>query len=375
MRKPVLFRVTNNLGIGGVQRRLRSLLPLLTSDFEVHIVTYKDRGIFFDELSALGVHTHFLPRKGHWNPIDIGKLARLFRLHGAQIVHTHSFGGNISGILAASLARVPVRVAQVHLCDQHWYGATIARRTKQILEETLLHRLLTDRILFVSQESRDYFRRHTRLPDDRLTVLHNGLDLPDATPPASRAELGLPDGPRLIGFVGRVTSGKGLDLFLEIARQAARQSPHAYHFLVVGTGGDLPRHQQWAREHALDDHVTFLGERRDIHRCYAALDCLLFCSEHGVEGMPGVMLEACAHGLPILARRATPVEEIRAYYDRILFWNPERPATAQLDAAMALPEADQTRLRAEFSIAAMRDRTMALYRELLTAKRSRTCAC
>ena len=371
MRKPVLFRVTNNLGIGGVQRRLRSLLPLLTPDFEVHVVTYKDKGVFFDELSALGVHTHFLPRKGHWSLGAIRRLARLFQSRNADIVHTHSFGGNIFGILAAALARTPVRVAQVHLSKLHWYGKTAFRRRKQMLEETLLHRMFTDRILFVSGESRDYFQRHTGLPAELLTVLHNGLELPEAVQPGPRSELGLPEGPRLVGFVGRITPGKGLDLFLDIARQAEAHAPGSYHFPVIGTGHDLPIHQRRTQEHGLEHCVTFLGERRDMHRCYAALDCLLFCSDHGIEGMPGVMLEACAHGLPILARRTTPVEEIRLYYDRILFWDPTRPVPEQLEAALAMPVADQGRLRAEFSIAAMRDRTVALYHELLTTGRAR----
>ena len=120
--KPVLFRVTNNLKIGGVQRRLRALLPLLTDRYDVHVVTYKERGVFFDELAQLGVHVHFLPRKGHWDPVAIWKLARLFRRHHADIVHTHSFGRNIFGILAAALARVPVRIGQVHSRDTgHFY--------------------------------------------------------------------------------------------------------------------------------------------------------------------------------------------------------------------------------------------------------------
>ena len=122
MTKPVLFRVTNNLNIGGVQRRLRSLLPRLLPYYDVHVVTYKDKGIFFDELASLGVKSHFIPLKGKWDPVGIYKMSRLFKKYNAQIVHTHSLGGNISGILAAAMAKVPVRVAQVHLCHLHWYA-------------------------------------------------------------------------------------------------------------------------------------------------------------------------------------------------------------------------------------------------------------
>ena len=365
MRKPVLFRVTNNLKVGGVQRRLRALLPLLTEHYEVHVVTYKEKGAFFDELAALDVHTHFLPRKGHWSPLAIRKLAALFRKHQADIVHTHSFGGNIFGILAAALARVPVRIGQVHLSELHWYGRTPLRRKKQMFEETIVHRLFSHKILFVSRESRDYFQRHTRLPDSMLRILHNGLDLPDEATAAHRTELGIPEDRSLIGFVGRLSKGKGAAEFLEMAAEANQSDPDAFHFVVIGDGEGLAKHREKTRQLGVEQAVTFLGERRDIHRCYAALDCLVFCSEPGVEGMPGVVLEACAHGLPILARRTAPIEEIREYYDRILFMDSRKPASESLKAALALPPAEGSRLRTEFSIEAMRDRTTALYNELL----------
>jgi glycosyltransferase involved in cell wall biosynthesis len=364
MHKPVLFRVTNNLKVGGVQRRLRALLPLLTNHYDVHVVTYKDRGVFFEELADQGVRTHFLPRRGHWDPAGIRKLSRLFREHKADIVHTHSFGGNIFGILGAALARVPVRIAQVHLSELHWYGATALRRRKQMLEETLVHRLFSHRILFVSRESRDHFQRHTGLPGSMLQILHNGLDLPESAEVAPRCELGVPEGRRLVGFVGRISRGKGAESFLTMAEEAVRSEPGKFHFVVIGDGDGLPRHREWVSDRGLGQDITFLGERRDIHRCYAALDCLAFCSDPGVEGMPGVMLEACAHGLPILARRTAPVEEISEYYDRIAFMENTVPAATQLQATLALPPADVTRLREEFSIEAMRDRTIALYEEL-----------
>lgn len=350
--------------IGGIQRRLRALLPLLTDDYDVHIVTYKDKGVFFDELAELGVKTHFLPRKGHWSPAAIWKLARLFRKHRADIVHTHSFGGNIFGILAAALARVPVRIGQVHLCELHWNGTSTLRRKKQMLEERLVHRLFSHKVLFVSRESRDYFQKHTGLPGVMLTVLHNGLALPDAIRPAPRTELDLPEDRKLIGFVGRISRGKGVTRFLDIARQACGQAQGKFHFVVIGDGDGVPRHKEWVLENGLERDVTFLGERHDIHRCYAALDCLVFCSDPGVEGMPGVILEACAHGLPILALRTAPLEEVRDYYARIAFLDESVPAGRQLELTLAMPPAEQAALRREFSIEAMKARTISLYEEL-----------
>lgn len=369
MDKPVLFRVTNNLNIGGVQRRLRALLPLLTEQYEVHVVTYKERGVFFEELATLGVHTHFLPRRGTWDPMAIWRLAQLFRKHNADIVHTHSFGGNVFGLLSAALARVPVRIGQVHLCALHWYGKTVWRRKKQALEERLIHRFFSQRILFVSQESREFFQKHTGLPDSMLVLLHNGFDLPDAVMPISREDLGIPQDRVIIGFVGRIAHGKGLECFLEMARNAQGQAPGKFHFLVIGSGCGLNAKKSWVREQGLEKTITFLGERREIHRYYATLDGLAFCSDPGVEGMPGVVLEACAHGLPILARRSAAIEEIHGYYPRITFFDEDLPTSVHLENALLRPSVDPAPLRQEFSIEAMRQRTHSLYAELLSQVR------
>ncbi len=364
MNKPVLFRVTNNLKVGGVQRRLRALLPLLTEHYEVHIVTYKDKGVFFDELAELGVHTHFLPRKGHWNPVAIWRLARLFRKHRADIVHTHSFGGNIFGILAAALARVPVRIGQVHSRGLHWYGKSPFRRWKQCAEERSVLGIFAHHVLCVSQETMDYFQQKTGLPRTMLSVMHNGISFEPCQRSRRLFDLGVPQGRPLVGFVGRLTGGKGLTFFLRFAAKALQEREGAFHFAILG-GGDPCPYRQLCKELGISEHVTFTGEMLDMRTVYPELDMLLFTSEPAHEGMPGVVLEACSHGLPVLARRTAPVEEIRGYYDRIAYVDDAAPASEQLERTILLPPDDSGRLRGEFSIEAMRDRTVQLYGDLL----------
>lgn len=364
MSKPVLFRITNNLNVGGVQRRLRALLPLLADHYEVHVVTYKGRGIFFEELADLNIKMHFLPCNGHWSPLYIHKIAKLFKDYKAEVVHTHSFGANISGILAAAMARIPVRIAQVHSGSMHWYGKSKIRRKKQIIEETIVHRFFTHKVLFVSQESRDNFQHCTGLSDAKLQILHNGFPLPDDFTPAPRAELGGSKDRKLIGFVGRLVHCKGVEKFLDMAREASTKAPGQYHFVIIGDGPGLPQHQSWVRKQNLTHDITFLGERRDIHRYYGALDCLIFCSDPGVEGMPGVVLEAATHGLPLLVEKTAPIEEIKKYYKRMLYIDRKQSIKSLLEKTLSLPPTNTAELINEFSIMAMKNRTLELYEQL-----------
>jgi len=363
MTKPVLFRVTNNLNIGGVQRRLRSLLPRLLPYYDVHVVTYKDKGIFFDELASLGVKTHFIPLKGKWDPVGIYKMSRLFKKHNAQIVHTHSLGGNISGILAAAMARVPVRIAQVHTM-LHWYGKTKLRRQKQIIEEAIVHKLFTHKVVFVSKNTRNYFQKKTQIAPKKLVILHNGIDL-DAlldTPSSDSKIINLKkDKKKIIGFVGRLIAGKGISVLLEFAQNLSDNDN--YLFLVVGSGPKQNYIKKFIHDNQLSN-ILLAGEISNIGTVYHSLDCLFFASRDNFEGMPGVVLEACAFGLPILARKSKPIEEIGQYYKRIHFIDKTVEPEKTLQATLDMPACDLTHFKKEFSIGSMVNKTLNLYTSL-----------
>jgi glycosyltransferase involved in cell wall biosynthesis len=375
MKKHVLFRVNNNLKIGGIQRRLRNLLPRLTDDFEVHVVTYRHKGVFWDELSDLGVHTHFVPIRAKWSPFGIYRLNQLFRQYRADIVHTHNLGGNITGILAAALAGVPAKIGNVHQRGNHWYAKGVIRRQKQIIQEAMVHRLFTDKVLFVSRESLDYFQQKTRLPDQKLMLLHNGLEFDQTAskqnPSALKKKLGIPESKKIVGFVGRITQGKGVEYFLEFAKKVLDVS-EAYVFVVVGgkdekgLKGFKEKVKNWGKE----SRILFTGEQKDVYDFYRLFDCFLFCSEAEWEGMPGVVLEACSCGLPVISRRNRPVEEIKTYYPNIQFIEDTSQPVQLVKTAMAMPPPDMAPFYREFSIETMVSRTKSLYVELMGEKRN-----
>jgi glycosyltransferase involved in cell wall biosynthesis len=264
-----------------------------------------------------------------------------------------------------------VRVGQVHLCDLHWYGKNRWRRKKQILEETLIHRTLTQKVLFVSEQSRDHFQRHTKLPDSMLEILHNGMEFPDrfALNPVSRSTLGIDKHEIVIGFVGRIAKGKGLEYFIDFASRIIEAEREKYRFVVIGSGSNMDKWKALAFKKGLANRLLFLGERKDVFNLYPLIDCLLFTSDPTTEGMPGVVLEACSFGLPILARRSPTLNEVAEYYSRLTFINESETPANDLKRALALPEANQTDFRNEFSLAAMKNRTVDLYFRLLKQQR------
>ncbi|WP_457571659.1 glycosyltransferase, partial [Desulfovulcanus sp.] len=257
------------------------------------------------------------------------------------------------------------RIGQVHLSLMHWYARSGLHRKKQIFEEKIVHKLFTHKIVFVSKESLNYFQKKTKLPKNKLIIIHNGFELPTSTDIKFSLKKKYIDhaNQKLIGFIGRIAKGKGLNFFIHFAQKILKQDNKQYKFLIIG-GGNLDTWQKYVRDNKLSKHILFLGEKKNISNYYRILDCLLFTSEPFAEGMPGVVLEACAFGLPILARPSEPIREIKEYYSRIKFINDQKTPAENLNAALSLPPCTLDNLKKEFSIENMLKNTLNLYNSL-----------
>ncbi|MEG6504343.1 glycosyltransferase [Nitratidesulfovibrio sp. 1201_IL3209] len=378
-KRPVVFRLTNSLHYGGVASRLRAVLPLLLDEFEVHVVTYRTPGAFAPELADRGVRVHHLPIPTKWSPTGIVRLARMLRAHGASVLHNHSFSANVTGALAGALAGTPVRIGQIHTLKSHWYDNP-AHRAKQRIEEMLIHRVLSTRVLHVSHESLRYFSAHMPLAAARFEVLHNGVDFSALVPRKEagqlRAELGISPRARVVGNVGRVTGCKRLELILSTAARALAHNPDMVFVIVGGSRRQAEGLCRQADEMGIGGKVICPGETPHPGDYYNIFDAFIFTSPPGSEGMPGAVLEAASFGMPIVAIRTDTLEEMAEWYDGFHFitedCDPVQELAAQLAAALAAPRPDPARLRAHFSIQSMADRTRSLYHRLLRQHADRT---
>jgi glycosyltransferase involved in cell wall biosynthesis len=109
--------------------------------------------------------------------------------------------------------------------------------------------------------------------------------------------------------VGRLAPAKNHGRLLEIFAAIRNGSPSSW-LLVVGEGTDNPEGEvvRAVGRLGIEDRVLFLGFRTDVPRLLKASDALLLPSRW--EGLPGVVLEACAAGLPVLATDLPGVREI-----------------------------------------------------------------
>lgn len=183
----------------------------------------------------------------------------------------------------------------------------------------------------------------TFAPDLDVQIIPNGVDAARFFPGQR------PPGPARLLTVGRVVHQKGVDLTL---RALAGLRDLEWTFEVVGDGPQRAALQDLARELGIADRVTFAGWKpnTDLPDLYRRADLFVFPSRH--EGMPNVVLEAMASGLPVVASAIAGNEELVLPEQTGLLVPPGDVEALRLALRRLVPDAD---LRARLG-AAGRDR-------------------
>jgi UDP-glucose:(heptosyl)LPS alpha-1,3-glucosyltransferase len=159
----------------------------------------------------------------------------------------------------------------------------------------------TPEIVAISRRGAEEITRLYGVPDTRLTVIYNGVDLDRYHPDnrghfraGARAEAGMAGDAWLVLFAGSGFERKGLMTAIEAL---ARLDDRNARLLVVGKGDARP-YKALADGLGVATRVTWLGPRPDIERWYAAADALALPTRY--EPFGNVHLEALASGLPVV---------------------------------------------------------------------------
>jgi glycosyltransferase involved in cell wall biosynthesis len=242
--------------------------------------------------------------------LSLLQLYRIIRRERFTVVHTHTPKPGLLGQLAARMAGVPVIINTLHGFYFHENMSPRQRRF-YIAMETIAARC-SDIILSQNREDIRTAIRERICRPEKIKHLGNGIDLTRFVPEhisaaersALRAELGIPDGAPVVGFVGRLAARrKGFLDFLAAGQRIARHIPQA-RFLIVGSA-DLGKpdavHPDVAAEYGIKDQCHFVGWRpnADLPRFYALMDVLTLPSLF--EGVPRTLIEGSTMGVPLVA--------------------------------------------------------------------------
>lgn len=313
-----VLHVITRMILGGAQENTLLSCALIDRDrFPSEILCGPEtgpEGSLHDDCRRSGVPIHLEPALRRsvrpWlDSIALLRLARFIRRGRYDIVHTHSSKAGILGRVAARLGSVPVVVHTVHGWPFSRENSSVDR-TLWVNLERLCARL-ADAIVVVGSADREKGLELGIGRADQYHLIRSGIDVDHYRGAGVdrgqvRSRLGLPPGAFVVGSVGRLSRQKApLDL-IGAFEQVARARPDV-HLVIVGDGPDRPVVEAAVRQSRLESRVHLAGLRRDVPALMSAFDVFALASHW--EGLPRVLPQAMAAGLPIVASRANGVPD------------------------------------------------------------------
>lgn len=237
-----------------------------------------------------------------FDAIALFKIWRFLAKEKFDVVHTHTSKAGLLGRFAARLAGAPLVVHTPH--GHVFFGYFGPLKTKIfILLEKLANRMADRIVALTHREKADYISYRT-CPEEKIAVIHSGVELNQfqestlAEKTKLKKEIGLPENSIVVGTVGRLVPVKGPGFLIMASLAILPRHPHTY-FLFAGDGPLKDNLQKRASETGEEKNIVFLGWRDDIAHILSIFD--IFCLPSLNEGMGRVLVEAMAHGIPIVA--------------------------------------------------------------------------
>lgn len=247
-----------------------------------------DRHPFVVGARAVGIDVRVIEVPGRAYLRERRLVAALIEEFQPSVVHTHGYRPDLVDATVAVQRGIPI-VTTIH----GFTGGGVRNRLYEALQR---HRIRNfDAVIAVSRPLEAMLRRSGVRPD-RLHFIPNAWS---GEAPVARAEarrtLGIPDRDTVLGWVGRLSREKGLDVLIE----ALPSLPLELHVSVVGEGPERGRLEELAARLDVGSRLRWHGLVPRAGRLLAGFDLLVLSSR--TEGTPMVVFEAQAAGVPVVA--------------------------------------------------------------------------
>jgi glycosyltransferase involved in cell wall biosynthesis len=323
--------------------------------------------------NVTGVQFVEVPMRRAIHPLDAAdllQLTRCIRRHGPfDLIHCHSSKAGALGRVAAALLRTPSIYTPHALVTLDPTLSPLKRAFYGTIERWLSRPSAA--IIAVSPDEAEHGASLGIAPQ-KIRVVLNGIDPPNFPPrDSARQQLGLRPEDFCIGFVGRLTAQKAPELLVAALAELKQNHPSAV-AILIGSGPLENQLRTQIEQLGLARHVRLLGDTVATH-IMPAFD--VFCLPSRYEGLPYVLLEALAAGLPIVARRVGGVAACVEHQRNGFIV--ENESSSELATALARLASDLN-LRREFacdsaakattfSADRMIDETLAVYESVVTS--------
>lgn len=304
---------------GGGQKSLLLLMKGLNREKFRPLLVVGKKGLFYEEAVKMGVQTisisipdelleisretlrldppGLFAYKRKLAPV-LSQLRQIVKEEGISLIHSNDNFSRISAPLAVRGQNVK---CIAHLRDVF---------TPSFKNWAILRTIgsLNDRIIAVSEAVKKQFPFWLK---QKVRVIYNGIDLDEfdnQDRKAFRQELGVDADTFIIGTAGRLIRIKGLEIFLQAAKEVLRQTAGVT-FVIIGEGECRVELENLAKNLGIFSSVKFTGFRGDMPGVMSSLDAFVLCST-APEAFPRVILEAMACAKPVIGTYEGGIPEL-----------------------------------------------------------------
>ncbi len=362
-----VLHVIDNLDPGGTEQQCVELVRGLCRVGVRNAVFYFRAGSLLGTLERLDITLRAVPLASRtvWLPVELMSLARAIGQWRPDVVQTYGFQSNVPGILAAFLARVPVRIA-----GRRWYRDYLSPVNYRVDRAVwrLAHRIVAN-----SHAIRRHLVVVDRVAPDRVAVIRNGVDA-ESWLPVEPVE---PTAEPRVGMIAHFRPGKDHSTFVRAAGLVRKVIPSA-RFCLLGSGPTEASVRACASALGINGQLEFRGQLRGQAFRAAVKQLSVSVLASMSEGLPNAVIESMAAARPVVATSVggtpelvedgvtgflVPPEDPEALADRVI------RLLANPSLARSMGERGRQKIERELTVERMVTQFHELYRHLLRERR------
>jgi len=338
--------------------------------FEFQVISIVPSAEIGEKIKDLGVEVTSLEAKSKLNPLITYRLYKKLKNQQPDILHTFLFHANVLGRIVGKIAGIEHIVSAIR---NEYFGSKIREKIVKWTKN------LCDHTTVVSQYTADKLEKRGVI-SSKNKVITNGVNIEELTledketKQQIKKELKLKKKEPIIIGAGSLTEQKGFSYLIKAIARLSDKYPNIF-LMILGSGPKKDKLQQLIEKLGVEENVKLLG-RQDNVKDYLQLSNIFVLSSLW-EGMPNVLLEAQAVGVPSVATKVSGVSEIIDEGKNGVMVEPQSKGALvdgietildQMDTEEAIKKAAKEKIKQEFSLESMTKDYINFYKNLLKQK-------
>ncbi len=293
-----------------------NIIPYVSPEEFTRIHSQKE----LDKISKLsGVFANSYEFKGGYGTNLLEEVSRYALIASAlalaknfDIIHAHDWLTYPAGIAAKYVSGKPL-VIHVHATEFDRSGENVNPQVYEIEKRGMQE---ADKIIAVSNFTRNIIIEKYGIPEDKVVTVHNAVE------PSERKEVDsskyIPE--KIVTFLGRITFQKGPDYFIEAARLVLERDENV-RFVMAGSGDLMEKMIRRVAQLRIGHKFHFTGflQGENVDRMLAMSDVFVMPSVSEPFGI--VPLEAMRSNVPVVISKQSGVSEVLKHALKVDFWD------------------------------------------------------